>query len=475
MTNFNMDVFNDKLNDDFVKLSNEFNLLFKNANIDIKNSLNKDFNIKTRNNKLSFLDALCYYFNYSFIDNTKLEVVSDYNVLNDKTVHMSNYQKKEAKIPLSFYQKIFLNIKNLFDKYKSSDNLKIKILVDGTYNNINNNNNGLLETSLNIGYYDFNNRIPIDIQFRGQENKNKEMDSFINYIENNKMDIDNLIFVFDRAYFSYDFINYLDNKNISYVIRTRNNSLYLDKNKIKKEKRNIDKNVKKINNKNIRFITFNDRYTFIKKDRNNNNIKLERTIECNVVTNLSLKDYNDLEIKKIYISRWDIEVFFKLLKSNFKFSNLKEHTKNTLGQYKKLYCIILIQIYIMRLIEIIYDKNINDLNKHKFNKKNKNQYVVKHNNSLMIKGLKLIINSIIKSNINSDLLLKYSKNYMKKINIQINVYKERKCKNPSCKWYIKSYAEYYKYIKIIDTLVNNKLESLNKNLKLMASEIKIIK
>ena len=52
-----------------------------------------------------------------------------------------------------------------------------------------------------MGYYDNTNRIPIDIQFRGQENKNKEIDSFIKYIENNKMKIDNLIFVFERAYF----------------------------------------------------------------------------------------------------------------------------------------------------------------------------------------------------------------------------------------------------------------------------------
>lgn len=466
---------NEKLNDDLIKLSNDFNSLFKNADFDIKKTLYKDFNIKTRNKKLSFTDALCYYFNCSFIDNTKLEVVSDYNFKNNINVHTSNYQKKESKIPLSFYQKVFMDVKKLFDKYKLKNNFKNVISVDGTYNNTNIKNDGTLETSLNMGYYDNTNRIPIDIQYRGPENKNKELESFINYVENNKIEINNLIFVFDRAYFSYDFINYLDSKNINYVIRTRNNSLWLNKNKIKKEQRKVKSKIKKINNDNIRFITFNDKYLFSKKDKNNKIVKLERTIECNVVTNLSLKDYNDLEIKKIYISRWDVEVFFKLLKSNFKFSNLKEHTKNTLVQYKKKYYTILIQIYIMRLIEIVYDKNIDDLNNHKFNKKNKNKYVVKHNNKLMISGLKTIINSIIKSNNNSDLLFKYQQYYIKKINIQTDVYKERKCKNPGCKWYIKSYAEYYKYVKIIDALLNGKIESLDKNLKLMASEIKIIK
>ena len=274
----------------------------------------------------------------------------------------------------------------------------------------------------------------------------------------------------DRAYFSYDFINYLDKKNIYYVIRTKNNSLYLDKNKNNKKT-----NLKKLDNENIRFITYEDKCIITKKDKNNNDIKLEKTIECNIVTNLSSKDYNDIEIKKIYLSRWCIEVFFKLIKSNFKFSYLKEHTKKTLIQYKKNYLIIMIEIYIMRLIEFIHNKNNNELNNHKFNKKNKNKYIIKYNDSLMINGLKKIINSIIKSNIDYDLLLNYSNNYIKKINVQIGIFNERKCKNPQCKWYIKSYAEYNKYIKIINALLNDKIDLLNKNLKLMASEIKIIK
>jgi hypothetical protein len=135
----------------------------------------------------------------------------------------------------------------------------------------------------------------------------------------------------------------------------------------------------------------------------------------------------------------------------------------------------MIEIYIIRLIELIYNKNNDELNNHKFNKKNKNKYIVKNNDSLMINGIKKIINPIIKSNINGNLLFNYSINYIKKINVQIGIYNERKCKNPHCKWYIKSYAEYYKYIKIIDALLNDKVDSLNKNLKLLASEIKIIK
>lgn len=461
-------IYNQKLKDDFIKLSNELNLLFKNSEDIIKKTINCDLKIKTRNRKLSFSDAMCYYFNYSFCNYTKNTIVSDYNFDNKIDVHMSNYQKKESKIPLSFYQSIFNNIKELHDQYIFN---KKKIFgVDGTYNITNIKNDGSLETSLNLGIYDITNKIPIDIQLKGQENKNKEIDSFIQYINKNNIDKDNIIFVFDRAYFSYDFINYLDKKNINYVIRTKNNSLYLDKNKNNKKT-----NVKKLNNENIRFITYNDKCIISKKDKNNNNVKLEKTIECNIVTNLSFKDYNDDEIKKIYLSRWCIEVFFKLIKSNFKFSYLKEHTKKTLIQYKKNYLIVMIEIYIVRLIELIYNKNNDDLNKHKFNKKNKNKYIIKHNDSLMINGLKKIVNSIIKNNIDHNLIYDYSKNYIKKINVQMGIFNERKCKNPHCKWYIKSYAEYYKYIKIIDALLNDKIDLLNKNLKLLASEIRIIK
>jgi len=46
---------------------------------------------------------------------------------------------------------------------------------------------------------------------------------------------------------------------------------------------------------------------------------------------------------------------------------------------------------------------------------------------------------------------------------------------PFTKWYVMSYSDYYKYKKIIEALKNNDLDSLNKNLKLLALNIQIIK
>ena len=120
------------------------------------------------------------------------------------------------------------------------------IAVDGTYNNTNIKNDKTLETSLNMGLYDATNCIPIELELKGFENKNKEINSFVDYIKQNNVDDSNLIYVLDRAYFSYDLINFLIDKKIKFVIRVKNNCLYLKN----------DKEINKIKNDKIRFIKY---------------------------------------------------------------------------------------------------------------------------------------------------------------------------------------------------------------------------
>ena len=95
----------------------------------------------------------------------------------------------------------------------------------------------------------------------------------------------------------------------------------------------------------------------------------------------------------------DVQMFLKLLKSNFKFSNLKEnHKTNTINEYNKLYYSILIIIYISLMIDKIndkYNKSI-DKNKKQSDKKKKNNYNVNKNKSLLLKGFQLILKPIIK-------------------------------------------------------------------------------
>ena len=110
-------IFNDKLLDDLHIFSNQLNKLFSDINQSIYDVIFKINKIKSRNNKLKFTDVVSYLFNYTFINSTKNDVVSNLNYDNNLNVHYSNYQKKEAKIPLIFYHDLFNNIQSLFYTY----------------------------------------------------------------------------------------------------------------------------------------------------------------------------------------------------------------------------------------------------------------------------------------------------------------------------------------------------------------------
>ena len=454
---------NKYLYNNYSTLTNNLNSIFKNINNNIINDLPD--NKQTRNSKLKYSDVLYYKMLYSFKNNSKQNIVSTINFKNNKLIDRTTYHKKDLKMNVTLYYNLFNKIKkNYNDLFKNTLNYDI-IAVDGTYNNTNIKNiKGCLETNLNMGYYNVTKNIPIDITYCGEENKNREILQLKKYINSNKLK--NVILVLDRAYFSYDFINFLDTQNLKYVIRVRNNCLMLDKNKAKHKN--------KINNKNVRFITYKtDRYV-VKKDKNNLDTKLKETLECNIITNLSLNEYKDDEIKNIYLSRWDIEVFLKFIKYNFKFSRLDEHNKiNTKDEYIKMYYSMLIIIYISMMIDKINNDYIKKTES-KSKSKTKNKYNKKTNKSLLLNGVYLILEKIINSNLETNDLLNINKNFIKRVNIIINVSNERKSKTPHTKWYVQGYAEHYRNIKIIDSLKENKVNELNKNLKIIAKNTKII-
>ena len=173
-------------------------------------------------------------------------------------------------------------------------NLYNIIAVDGTYSNTNLHDEHKLETCLNMGYFDCTNQIPIDLEIKGTEYNNKEIESFITFINKNDLDIDNLILVFDRAYYSYNLINFLDDKKLNYVIRIKNNSIGIkNKNKIND----------KLINENIRIINYQTKININKKDKDDNIVKLEQNLVCNIITNLNETKFNDEIVKGIYLSR----------------------------------------------------------------------------------------------------------------------------------------------------------------------------
>ena len=91
-------IYNVKLSDNLNILSTKINEIFSDCNQTIKDMIFKKTNKYSRDNKLTFNDAIRYLFNYCFINNTRSNVVSNLNYDNDLNVHPCNHQKKESKI-----------------------------------------------------------------------------------------------------------------------------------------------------------------------------------------------------------------------------------------------------------------------------------------------------------------------------------------------------------------------------------------
>ena len=442
-------IINTKFNMDINCLKNDLNNLFKNTDIDIANLL-KQQNINTRTRILSFRDVISYKFGYARKYKTQKNIIDDYKFDHKICCNNTSFYKKENKIPLKYYEDIHEKVLAIFKKYTKKTQYTI-VAVDGTYNNTNYNNDKKLETSLNMGYFDISNNIPIEINLNNKQNS--EISSFIDAIKNDKIETDNIIFVCDRGYFSYDLFNLLNEKNAKFVIRIKNNCKYINnKNDFKKN------NVKNIPN-NTRFINYNFDKVSTRKFYNNKTnqyeqYKITQNINCNIATNLD-ETYSDEIIKDIYNSRWDIEEYFKLIKSNFKFSVMKEHNKNTLDTYKKTYIIIKIYSILEKIFELMCD-NI----KENYN----NKYYVKINKTELINGLFKIIPNIIFSNLTYDDLMVFFNTYIHLNFTKKDLHNPRISKTPFTKWYVKDYHSKYDIEKMFKAY-NDDNENINKNLK----------
>ena len=173
------------------------NEIFVGADDDISKSILDNYKIKTRKTKLSFKDALIYSLNYTQNNKTKIDIVNKFNKDIDdyeKKISRTTFHEKASNIPLSYYlsihHKLFSVYKNKFiDKSKTS-----LISVDGTYGNTNIKNiKGNLETSLSMGFFNVSYYIPIELIFKGEESKNKEVMCLQNYIIKNKNQLNNTI------------------------------------------------------------------------------------------------------------------------------------------------------------------------------------------------------------------------------------------------------------------------------------------
>jgi len=446
-----------------LNITEKLNCIFK----QIHNWSNCNEETKLRNSKISLRDAVYYRFMYSQIDKTKQEITSYLNFTNDCNISRTSYDRKENNISIKLYTKILDDLRSFY--YTNCSNTGTLILsVDGTFNNTNTKYK-TLDTSLNMGFHDVSNDIPYDLKFIGSESKNNEIKQLREYIENNN--ISNVIFVADRGYFSYELFEYLDKKNIGFVIRIKDNCKLLDKNyKPKKHDKNKKIMNSLLNNKKIRFVQYECNTTKILKLKTKDSITVNTKSKFNLITNLD--ETND-RIKEIYNSRWKVETLFKLIKSNFKFSYMREKEE---VQYSKLILAELILIYVSKILKYLYIKNkIITNNKIKRKTKDNIEVNISVNESNIIKG---IYNSLLKYLIYGELDLNKIHKFMESYIVIIKNEKDRNfpriCRLPFRKWYVKMYHDIYKFSKIKQKINNDKINELHPNLKTKMKNLNII-
>jgi hypothetical protein len=477
---------------------------------------------------------------YSNINYTQETATSETNINNNISHSRSSYERHFKKISVEFFKDVYDDILKLF--YDESKNYidvinilnddKLKILneqltikpLDGICSEYIKDNK--LCTNQDVYLFNSNFNIPLklmdnknitifDNNKNNKSNKNSETlianNYFNNIIDNEEKYKD--IYIGDRLYSSYNVINNIVKKQQYFIIRAKDNmDIFNDeiKSKIKEKiEKNTNNNTQK-NNKNINInkneIIMDDdirtiKYTvistnIIKNKKTNKELNFALNKEFYLITNLP-KDYSDDVIKTMYQYRWNIEVFYKHLKNNFKYDIFYNEDENTIEKLKYIEMIIYTLNRLLLLISLnekykvdnkIFDNKVKTrgsvLEKKNMKiKKNKiayeeylknNSYLcsIRVNISLSISGFyKLILNKFINGNLSEIDIDKYNKNYVK---IQKNKLGRNFCRtsiSPYSKWYIKNYSKLNEFKKIIKAIENNKIDSLNKNLKLKAKEL----
>ena len=449
------------------------NIINKICTYDFINSLT-DKHLRNKKDGIQLDDAIYCKFKYAQLNETHESVTSHINYINDTHFTRQNYIKKENNIPILFYEQFFTQIYSFYkDNCINQDN-KIAhklIAVDGTSSL-----NTKYELVLNMGYFDIINGVPVTITHNGHENRNNEIKCFKEYVTNNLESFKNTIFICDRFYFSYELINFLMKKNIKFIIRIKGDGLNLSKNvNIKKGTKDRDliyeirKGVRVVRCKNTIKKTM---FTGTSKKAVIEEYKVDIKNDCNLVTNLlDDKEYTQNELLKLYRSRWDIEVFFKFLKYNFKFAHIKD--KN-IDNCKKLYFCELILTYLSKILQYYYLIDHNKINL-TIKKRNTNKIVkctAKVNQTNFMKGIfTKVLYDFLHGTLNVQNVNKFCKNYIKIIKNEGGRSFPRSSKTPFTKWYIKDYSNLTKCAKIIKAFLDKTISELDKNLKIIANKI----
>ena len=188
------------------------------------------------------------------------------------------------------------------------------------------------------------------------------------------------------------------------------------------------------------------------------------------------QNYSDEVIKLLYSLRWNIEVYFKYTKNNFKFDTFYLEDKDEILKLKYTEMIIftLNKLLYIKCLENRYKKHpekFSNTIKDKKTQKIKN-VTVRINTSLSLKGFyKILLNKIIRGKLTEKELKQYNSQYIVIIRNETGRSFNRESLIPYSKWYIKKFHKIYEFNKMIIAIKNDTIDKLNKNLKLKAKTL----
>lgn len=256
-------------------------------------------------------------------------------------INRSSFVDREKQLTVDFYKSVYdiingdLNIlynnydvKQVFAVDMTQINLSKSIANDG----LKLNKNKLSVNGFTLGIYNILNNYPVTLELVTHKNERK---AFIDFIKN-KNQFKGNIFVFDRGYYSDDFIDELQKLGIMYVCRLRKNIKIIPK--------DSDDKILYKNDNPIRIV----------------NYKINNT-DHYIATNLIDRDeFTINSLKELYHKRWTVEEFFKYIKQNMDTNHINEKTYNDIRKSMYSYMIISRMVDVICLIKGQHPKSPNE-------------------------------------------------------------------------------------------------------------------
>lgn len=364
------------------------------------------------------------------------------------------------------------NLKTYFNELTNTGDKEMLVPIDGVINL-----NKKFEHNLNLGIFDALNNVPLDITSFGT--KSNEVDAFISKINENLDTYKKAIFVCDRLYFNYKLINFIHSKGLKFIIRVKGDANNVDQSVPLKRSVSNKKMIRLIRSF-TRTIRIKNEYESMIESKDklpSGKVNVTMKDDYIFITNLDADTHPDQFIYDSYKKRWNIEVFFKLLKYNFKFNQIVGTTEI---DKKKSYLSAMIVTYIMRIIEIDYwNKNKvtpGNLVIKSYDKEKKTYTAftstVKINDSHLIRSIfKEILIKLVHGTLTYG---EYDEFCTKNILIVKNKtgrHFKRYAKSCYKKWHMKGRANLAMIVKVINAHLSKNTDKLSKDLKILSKKL----